>query len=63
MVKVYQFFVSQSDGDDDWLDPGYKSSREHLEKVQGVRIKIIESSEEEIDPAKLDPDGRYFSPN
>jgi len=62
MVKVYQFFVAQDETAQDWIDPGYKASRKHLEELKNVRIKILESSVEEIEDTALDPDGRYFPP-
>jgi len=62
MAKVYQFFIAQDESEQEWIDPGYKASHAHLEALKNVRIKIIESSEEEIDASALDPDGRYFPP-
>ncbi len=59
-MKVYQFFISQMETEEDWVDPGYKATRAHLDAMANVKIKIIESSEEEVDASKLDPDGRYF---
>jgi len=62
MVKVYQFYVLQDDSEQDWVDPGYKASRAHLDALRDVRIKILDSSEEEVADGSLDPDGRYFPP-
>ncbi len=58
-MKVYQFFILQDEAQD-WVDPGYKCTHEHLDALTDVKIKIIESSAEEVEAADLDPDGRYF---